>query len=107
MARTIPAAAPVRPEGAMSAGSTSDMAKTPEIPAPADAGQSQRQEQASANRTNPNTPISTSEAAMRLGGRRRWIRSDQLGKSRIAGSVAALKTVKRPAVVVAPVPASP
>ena len=34
MARTIPAAAPVRPGGATSAGSTSDMAKTPDTPAP-------------------------------------------------------------------------
>ena len=53
MARTIPAAAPVRPGGAMSAGSTSDMAKTPETPAPASAGHSQRQGSASGRHEQP------------------------------------------------------
>ena len=47
----------------MSAGSTSDMAKTPETPAPASAGHSQRQGSASGNTSNPSTPTRTSEAA--------------------------------------------
>src|SRR5215218_8345727 len=107
MAKTMPAAAPVRPGGAISAGSTSDMEKTPATPLPANAGHSQRQGSASGNNSNPTTPPKKSEAATRLGGRRRWIRCDQLGKNRIAGRVAALKTANRPAVAVALVPASP
>ena len=94
------------PLGAMSAGSTSDMASSPDTAAPAMAGHAQSHGPAAGATSKPITPTVPSTAATKIGGRRRPRRSDQLGKNRIAGKVATLNTAKSAAVDTASNPAS-